>query len=78
MLVAETCPAGENQRLELAREAFQRFRLQCFWSWPDDPVINEKTIPLIVRGLRLHGGHIGYQVAASLCGDRGGGDWAGE
>ncbi len=40
--------------------------MQCFWSWPADPEITEATIPLIIEGLRLHGGHRGYRIAAQL------------
>lgn len=56
-----------QRRVELAREAFHEFRSQCFWFWKENPEISEETIPLIIRELRLNGGHRGYQVAAELC-----------
>lgn len=56
-----------ERRLELARLAFKEFSSQCFWSWPADPEITEKTIPFIVEGLRLNCGHRGYRLAAELC-----------
>ena len=59
--------ADRERRLVLARQAFHDFRAQCFWFWKDNPEISEKTIPLIVEDLRLHGGHRGYRVAAELC-----------
>ena len=59
--------AKRAQRLELARRAFKEFSVQCFWSWSENTEITEDTIPLIVRGLRLHGGHQGYRIAAELC-----------
>ena len=60
-------PADRERRLALARQAFADFSAQCFWFWKDDPNITEETIPLIVRELRLNGGHAGYRVAAELC-----------
>lgn len=56
-----------QRRLELARKAFKEFYIQCFWSWQENPEINEETIPLIVRALRIHGGAKGYELAAELC-----------
>jgi hypothetical protein len=56
-----------QRRLELAKKAFREFSVQCFWSWPEDARITEETIPSIIRGLRLHGGHRGYKIAAELC-----------
>ena len=60
-------PASRQDRLELARRAFREFSAQCFWSAPADWEITEVDIPLIVRGLRRHGGHKGYRLAAKLC-----------
>ncbi len=56
-----------RERLELARRAFKEFYAQCFWSYRDDLEITEAKIPLVIRGLRLHGGHKGYRVVAELC-----------
>ena len=56
-----------QRRLELARQAFQEFSAQCFWSSDPNLEINEVDIPFVVRGLRLHGGHKGYRIAAELC-----------
>ncbi len=58
---------ARQRRLELARQAFKEFYAQCFWSAPADMEIIEADIPFIVRGLRLHGGHKGYRIAAELC-----------
>ena len=64
-----TQPISEQRqrRLELARQAFKDFYVQCFWSWQENPEITEDTIPLIVRALRIHGGAKGYELAAELC-----------
>lgn len=65
--MTETEEAKRARHLELARKAFKEFSVQCFWSWREDAEITEHTIPLIIRGLRLHGGHKGYKIAAQLC-----------
>lgn len=67
---SDMCEQEQTQRerrLELARKAFREFSAKCFWSWPEDTEITEEIIPLIIRGLRLHGGHQGYKIAAELC-----------
>lgn len=65
--MVETEEAKRARRLELARQAFKEFSAQCFWWYREDLEITEDMIPSIVRGLRLHGGHRGYQIAAQLC-----------
>lgn len=65
--MTETEEAKRARRLELARQAFKEFSAQCFWSWREDAEITEEAIPLIIKGLRLHGGHRGYRIAARLC-----------
>lgn len=58
---------ARQRRLELARQAFHEFKAQCFWSWVDNPVITEETIPAIVCELRHYGGAKGYQAVAEIC-----------
>ncbi len=58
---------SQQRRLEIARKAFKDFYAQCFWSYRDDLEITEERIPFVIRGLRLHGGHKGYAIAAELC-----------
>ena len=65
--VTPQIPESRQRRLELARQAFKEFYVQCFWSWQENPEITEDTIPLIVRALRIHGGSKGYQRANELC-----------
>lgn len=60
-------PDAQARRVELARRAFKEFFGQCFWSCDPDLVVTEKHIPLIMRNLRLHGGHRGYRIVADLC-----------
>lgn len=59
--------AARQRRLELARRAFHDFKAQCFWSWVDEPVITEETIPALIRELRHYGGAKGYQAVAEIC-----------
>ena len=59
--------AARQRRLELARQAFREFYAQCFWSYREDAEITEDKIPLVIRGLREHGGLAGYRTAAELC-----------
>jgi hypothetical protein len=58
---------ARERRLELARKAFKDFYAQCFWSADPGLTVQEQHIPLIIRGLRLHGGHKGFRIAAELC-----------
>jgi hypothetical protein len=58
---------ARERRLGLARKAFKEFYAQCFWSCRDDLEITEEKIPLVMRGLRRHGGHKGYRIVAQLC-----------
>ena len=67
MEMTERETAERMRRLDLARQVFKEFSAQCFWSWQRDTEITERTIPLIIRGLRLYGGHRGYKLAAELC-----------
>jgi hypothetical protein len=54
---------GES-RLELARRLDREFYAVCFWHLKPDLVATEETIPVIVRGLRIHGGRRGLMAAA--------------
>lgn len=57
----------QRRRLELARKAYKDFHAQCFWSYRADAEITEEKIPFVIRGLREHGGLVGYRIAAELC-----------
>ena len=60
-------PADRERRLALARQAFEKYSAQCFWSWDQEMTIEERHLPGIIRGLRLHGGHAGYRIVEELC-----------
>ena len=57
----------KEEKLELARRVFREWFARCFWSWNPDAIINEENLPLLIRDLRLNGGHKGYRIAAQLC-----------
>ena len=63
----KTQEIGSRRKLALARNAFQEFYLQCFWSYREDMEITEEKIPFVVRGLRRYGGQRGYKIAIELC-----------
>ena len=56
----------EHERIELANQLYREFRTRCFWHSPRDLVITEDLIPFVVKGLRTHGGHRGFKLAAKL------------
>ena len=62
----DVAPANAR-RLELARRIYRERFAQCFWSSDPAMQIEERHLPFIIRGLREHGGHRGYQLAAELC-----------
>ncbi len=66
---AVQAPRDRFERLELARELFRRFHAQCFWHSPRDLEISEDLIPFVVKGLRAHGGHLGFALAGKLLPD---------
>jgi hypothetical protein len=53
--------------LALARDAFREFRSRCFWYLRPDLEIQSEHFPLLIRGLRLNGGHAGLAMAERLC-----------
>jgi hypothetical protein len=62
-----TCvsPPGE-ERLALADRLYREFHARCFWHCPRDLVITEDLIPLVVQGLRKHGGRRGFILSGKL------------
>ena len=57
----------DEARLRTARWAFRRFHGQCFWYLHPDLEVTLADLPMIVDGLRKHGGHSGFLLAAKLC-----------
>ncbi len=58
-------PTAES-RLELANRLFREYYASCFWHCRPDLSITEAHIPLVVDGLRRHGGRKGLLAAARL------------
>jgi hypothetical protein len=59
-------PLTLRERLELANQLYREYHTRCFWHCPRDLVITEELIPMVVKGLRLHGGRKGFILSAKL------------
>lgn len=70
MRIAEANAVSEStassERLALADRLYREFHARCFWHCPRDLVITEDLIPLVVQGLRKHGGRRGFILSAKL------------
>jgi hypothetical protein len=55
-----------EERLEIANWIFREFHTRCFWHCPRDLIITEDLIPLVVNGLRKHGGRRGFILSGQL------------
>jgi hypothetical protein len=53
-------------RVELANRLYREFYTSCFWHMKPDLVVTAALIPIIVRGLRTHGGRPGMLAADKL------------
>ena len=51
---------------EFAQQLFQEHFARCFWHLKPDLVLTETMIPLIIKGLRIHGGRSEFLAAAKL------------
>jgi hypothetical protein len=54
------------EKLALANRHCREFRSLCFWHSPPDLVVTEDLIPFVIKGLRGHGGHRGFRLAAEF------------
>ena len=57
------------QTLEVLKEVqkiFSEMHTRCFWYMRSDVKLTVEHIPIILGGLRLHGGHKGYQRARDI------------
>jgi len=55
-----------QERLELASRLFREYYAACFWHLKPDLRVTEEMIPIVVKGLRTHGGRRGALAAARL------------
>ena len=67
-----TVESGSNKlsmakKLALAQEAFCKYQTACFWFIRDDFQVTEKTLELVVKGLRSDGDRQAFLIAAKLC-----------
>ena len=56
-----------EERLRRAQKAFREYSTRCFWFMDENLVITEENLPLVIEGLKLHGGHKGWKLAHELC-----------
>lgn len=49
-----------------ARKAYRKYKQACFWSSPEDLVIQYQHVPLIVKGLREQGDRDAFVLAGRL------------
>jgi hypothetical protein len=59
-------PGNLDERLALANQLYREYHTRCFWHCPRDLEITEELLPLVVKGLRTHGGRRGFILASKL------------
>jgi hypothetical protein len=52
--------------LRLARSAFKKYRVHCFWSSRADFVVESARVPWVVEQLRRNGNRTAWQEAAKI------------
>ena len=52
--------------LEHAQHLFREYYASCFWHLKPDLIVTDAMLPLIVKGLRTHGGRRGMLAAGEL------------
>ena len=55
-----------SDALEQAQQLFKQYYASCFWHMKPDLVVTEAMLPVILKGLRAHGGRSGYLAADRL------------
>lgn len=54
-------------KLALAREAYRKYYIQCFWFMRENLEIEAEDLPSIAKGLRSHGDREAFIIAGRLC-----------
>jgi len=67
---ATSPPSNLTERLELANKLYREYHTRCFWHCPRELEITEELLPLVVKGLRTHGGRRGFILASKLLPER--------
>jgi hypothetical protein len=55
------------EKLALAREAYRKYYIQCFWWMREDIEIGPEDLLTIAKGLRSHGDRQAFIIAGRLC-----------
>ena len=55
-----------NAVLERAQQLFQEYYASCFWHLKSDLIVTEAMLPIIIKGLRVHGGRNAFLAADRL------------
>lgn len=63
----ERTQVSTTEKVQLANRLFHQYYTQCFWYLRRDLEVTEENLPLILHGLRTHGGHQGFRWADLLC-----------
>jgi hypothetical protein len=63
--IAETTRQAEF-KAGRAQELFEQFYTQCFWHLKKDLKITPELLPIVIKGLRKHGGLKGMALAHKL------------
>jgi hypothetical protein len=52
--------------LERAQQLFKEYYVSCFWHMKPDLTVTEAMLPIIIKGLRVHGGRNAFLAADRL------------
>lgn len=63
-------PGDLVERLALANQLYRDYHTRCFWHCPPDLEITAELLPMVIKGLRTHGGRRGFFLAAKLLPER--------
>jgi hypothetical protein len=58
--------AKAKNLLERAQQLFKQYYVSCFWHLKADMVVTEAMLPVIIKGLRAHGGRAAFLEADFL------------
>lgn len=64
---SEAAELPSQERVRLAREAFEEHYFRCFWFMKRDAAIDESNLAVVAHHLALHGGREGWLLAAKIC-----------
>lgn len=59
-------PVTDAERLDFANRLYREYYARCFWHCPRDLIVTEDMLPMVIAGLRMHGGREGFVLAGKL------------